>query len=238
MARIVARSVLRRMLLLGCAWSAAACGTATRNPVLDSYPAGVEGRTTVNYYDVHGRTYAELHADMRRLGPKILGGSFVGETRSPMSWTWRTESTGSTCSLRDVRVRVDAEIMLPRWTPPADADSSVVAEWKRFITALETHEAGHKDISARAGRDIKDQLRGLMGSCSQVSARANDIARRIIDDANRAQKRYDAETRHGLTQGTGFGPPPGGASRIHADSVAERVTRLLVRRLSTADRPA
>jgi predicted secreted Zn-dependent protease len=195
--------------------------------VLDTYPAGVEGRTSVTYYDVQGRTYAELHADMRRLGPKIYGSSFVGETRSPMTWSWRTQSaTGGSCSLRDIRVRVNAEILLPRWTPPADADSNLVAEWKRFIAALETHEAGHKDISARAGRDLKDQLRGLTGLCSQVGMRANDIARRIIDEATQAQKRYDAETRHGLTQGTGFGRAPAVVSGMRADSAAERIRRL------------
>jgi predicted secreted Zn-dependent protease len=53
------------------------------------------------------------------------------------------------CTLREVRVSVHAEIVLPRWTPPADADSSVVTEWTRFIAALETHEAGHKDIWPR-----------------------------------------------------------------------------------------
>lgn len=222
-------SVLHRLVLVGFALCAASCATTPRNPVLDSYPAGVEGRTSVIYYDVSGRTYAELHADMRRLGPKTYGNSYVGETRSPMSWSWRTESTtGGSCTLRDVRVRVNAEILLPRWTPPADADSSVVTEWKRFIAALETHEAGHKDISGRAGRDLKDQLRALTGPCSQVSMRANDIARRIIDDAAQAQKRYDAETRHGLTQGTGFGPAPAAGSGMRGDSAAELVTRLLV----------
>lgn len=205
------------------------CATTPRNPVLDKYPAGVEGRTSVVYYDVHGRTYAELHAEMRRLGPKNNGSSFVGETRSPMSWSWRTESvTGSGCTMRDVRVRVNAEILLPRWTPPADADSSVIVEWKRFIAALETHEAGHKDIAARAGRDLKDELRQLTGLCSQVSMRADDIARRIIDAASAAQKRYDAETRHGLTQGTGFGPAPAIAGAARTDSAAALVTRLLV----------
>jgi predicted secreted Zn-dependent protease len=221
--------MLRGLVLVSFASCVASCATATRNPVLDSYPAGVEGRTSVIYYDVHGRTYADLHADMRRLGPKTYGSSYVGETRSPMSWTWRTESTtGGSCTLRDIHVRVNAEILLPRWTPPADADSSVVAEWQRFIAALETHEAGHKDISARAGREIKDQLRGLMGLCSQVSTRANDLARRIINDATQAQRRYDAETRHGLTQGTGFGPAPAMMSVMRADSTAERITGLIV----------
>jgi len=200
--------MIRTLLLATIITVAAACASAPRNPVLDKYPAGVAGRTTVTYYDVHGSSYAELHADMRRQGPKINGTSFVGETFSPMSWTWRTESlSGGTCSLREVRVAVNAEILLPRWTPPPGVDSSVVTEWKRFIAALETHEAGHKDISARAGREIQDQLRGMSGPCSQVSMRANDLARAISDRANVEQKAYDAETRHGLTQGTVLGRP-------------------------------
>lgn len=217
------------MLLAGFAFHTVSCASTPRNPVLDRYPAGVEGRTSVTYYDVQGRTYAELHAEMRRLGPKISGGSYVGETRSPTTWSWRAESTpGGNCTLRDVRVHVSAEILLPRWAPPPDADSGVVAEWTRFIAALETHEAGHKDISARAGRDLKDQLRSLTGPCSQVSAQANSIAGRIMDEANLAQKRYDAETRHGLTQGTGFGPAPVVVRNARADSAADRVARLLV----------
>jgi len=236
----------------GATLALAACASAPRNPVLDKYPPSVEGHTSVSYYDVHGRTYAELHAEMRRLGPKNNGTSFVGETRSPMTWSWRAETiAGGSCTLRDVRVSVNAEILLPRWTPPADADTSVVTEWNRFIAALETHEAGHKDISAKAGRDIKDQLRALTGLCSQVSMRANDIAHQIIDRASAEQARYDAETQHGLTQGTGFGPRNAvvayrtsagtailarseemrarmEASRARADSEAARVTRLLV----------
>lgn len=223
-------SVLYRAALVAALVIATACASAPRNPVLDKYPAGVEGRTSVSYYDVHGRTLAELRADMRRLGPKIDGGSFVGETRSPMTWSWRTESVASgACSMRDVRVTVNAQILLPRWTPPSDADSTLVAEWKRFIGALETHESGHKDISTRAGRDLKDQLRALSGSCSLMGMRANDIARQIVDRANAQQKQYDAETRHGLTQGTGFRATNlVQESRADADSAAERVARLLV----------
>jgi predicted secreted Zn-dependent protease len=227
--------VLRTSSIALLTWCATSCASAPRNPVLDDYPAGVEGRTSVDYYDVTGRTYAELHADMRRLGPKNNGNSYVGETRSPMSWSWRAEASSGGCTLRNVRVRVDAQILLPRWTPPADVDSGIVTEWKRFITALETHEAGHKDISARAGRELKDQLRALTGMCSMVSMRANDIARRVIDAANVAQKRYDAETRHGLNQGTGFGPPRDVLTVSRADrpmsrgdSSAAQVARLLV----------
>jgi predicted secreted Zn-dependent protease len=183
-----------------------ACASAPRNPVLDKYPAGVAGRTTILYYDVHGRTFDELRADMRRLGPKVDGSSFVGETRSPMRWNWRTEATGpGTCSIRDVTVSVNAQITLPRWTPPPDTEPGLATEWTRFVAALETHEAGHKDISAKAGRDIVERLRGLSGICAQISTRANDLARVIVARASDEQRAYDTATRHGLTQGTTFG---------------------------------
>lgn len=182
------------------------CASTPRNPAFDTYPAGVMGHTTVVYYDVQGHTLDELRRDMRRAGPKIAGSSYVGETRSPMGWKWRLETTAtSQCTIREVTVSMNAEITLPRWNPPADADTALVAEWKRFLLALETHEAGHKDISARAGRDIVHKLRGMTGLCSQVGLLANEAARVIVDRATEEQREYDLSTRHGLTQGTSFG---------------------------------
>jgi predicted secreted Zn-dependent protease len=195
------RSVVAAMALLSIS-----CGSAKRNPVLDSYPASVSGSTSVLYYDVQGRTLGELHADMRKKGPKIDGNNFVGETRSPMRWRWRTESSGAgSCAIRDVTVYLNAQITLPRWTPPADAEPGLVTEWNRFLSALEAHEAGHKDISARAGKAIVDRLRGLSAPCSMLGTRANDLARDIFERAHAEQRTYDATTRHGLTQGTAFG---------------------------------
>ena len=215
---IMATTVAATATFLSVACTVLACASAPRNPVLDKYPAGVSGRTTVLYYDVHGRTFAEVRADMRRLGPKVDGTTFVGETRSPMRWSWRTESVGGTsCSIREVTVLVNAQITLPRWTPPPDSEPGLATEWKRFLTALETHEAGHKDISAKAGREIVERLRGLSGLCSQLSMRANDFARVIVERAQEEQRTYDVVTRHGLTQGTTFGPGrANGTSLINA----------------------
>lgn len=202
----MSRHCSQRWVAAALALLALACASAPRNPVLDKYPAGIDGRTTVLYYDVRGSTYAELRADMRAKGPKLDGTSFVGETRSPMGWRWKTESMGGmSCRIREVSVAVNARITLPRWTPPADTEPGLVAEWHRFLTALEVHEAGHKDISAKAGKEIIDQVRGLSGICAQINTRANDIARSIVERSSREQIAYDATTRHGITQGTSFG---------------------------------
>ncbi|MEP6619171.1 MAG: DUF922 domain-containing protein [bacterium] len=198
---------LRWSALAAVAGLGVACASAPSNPALDKFPPGVIGRTTVDYYDVQGRSFAELRAEMRRAGPKIADSSFVGETRSPMRWSWKTESSGpASCSIKDATVTVTAHILLPRWTPPADAEAGLVAEWERFTAALETHEAGHKDIAGKTAHDIAAGLRGLSTLCSQINTRASDIARVIVEKGDAQQKAYDAETRHGLTQGTSFGP--------------------------------
>jgi predicted secreted Zn-dependent protease len=185
-----------------------ACASAPRNAAFDKYPATVRGQTSVTYYDVHGRTYDELRDDMRRAGRRALGASFVGETRSPMKWNWRIERSGRAfCSIRDVTVSVSSQITLPRWTAPADPEPGLVTEWNRFITALEAHESGHKDISAKAGDEIVNRLRGFSGLCSQINSSASDIAREIVQRATDEQAAYDNETRHGATQGTTFTRP-------------------------------
>ena len=188
---------------------AAACASNPHNRVFDEFPASVNGHTDVIYYDVQGATFDELRRALRADGPKVDGRSFVGETRSPMKWNWRLESVGaSQCSIREVTVSVNTQVTLPRWRPPPEADPALVVEWNRFVHALETHESGHKDISARAGRDIVARLRGMTGSCSQINSNANEIARAIVEKASQDQIAYDAQTRHGLTQGTTFRSPP------------------------------
>jgi len=191
---------------VACTILSGACASAPHSPALDKYPRGVSGQTTVVYYDVHGRTVEELRADMERLGPRIDGASYVGETGSPMRWGWRTRSMGgASCTIHDVTVSLNAQITLPRWTPPSDAEPGLAAEWKRFVDAVEAHEAGHKDISAKAAREIIDRVQGLSGPCSQINMRGSDVARSIVERAHEQQQAYDAETRHGLTQGTLFG---------------------------------
>lgn len=202
--RTVLQPVCASYLIIGLL----ACATThPENPALDAFPAGVSGVTDVVYYDVHGRTAGELVADMRRLGPKSeTGGSFFGETLSPLRWQWRVRSQGATCALADVRVHVTSQIVLPRWTPPADTVPGLFGQWKEFLAALETHEVGHKDISGRAAAEIIRRLDALNTFCSSLNDETRRITDGIVARSRAEQVRYDADTRHGATQGAVFPP--------------------------------
>ena len=194
-----------------------ACATThPENPALDAWPAGVSGETEVVYYDVHGRTAAELIADMRRFGPKSATGTiYYGETHTPLSWEYRTRSDGSMCSLRDIRMHASAKITLPAWRPPVDTMSGLWADWKQSMAGLELHEIGHKDISARYALVIMRKLREVNTFCSSF----NDEARRVTDallvQLRVEHEHYDRDTRHGLTQGSAF--PPRRAAPVPPD---------------------
>src|SRR5262249_29721162 len=107
-----------------------------------------------------------------------------------------------------VSVYIRSEITLPRWTPPPDAPPALVEQWKQFLAALETHEIGHKDISARAARDVLTAIRRLDTMCPSFGAEAKRATDGIVARLRVEQATYDAETRHGATQGATFPPRP------------------------------
>ena len=185
-----------------------ACATThLENPALDAWPAGVSGETEVVYYDVHGRTAAELRADMRRLGPKSENGTiWSGETHTPLSWEYRTRSDGSMCTIRDIRMHASAKIILPRWTPPNDTVPGLWADWKQSMAGLELHEIGHKDISARYALLIIRKLREVNTFCSSVNGEARRVTDALFVQLRNEHERYDRDTRHGQTQGSAFPP--------------------------------
>lgn len=196
----------------------AACASTPRSASgIEQYPDGVNGITHIEYYEVVGRTAAELTAEMRLKGPKDAEGrAFSGLTKSPFTWRYTTRAEGQSCYATSVRVTMYTDVFLPRWIPPDDVVPGLIAQWKQSMAALEVHEAGHKDISARYAKDIRDKIIGLHTLCYNFAVEANRLSNSIVADMRTAQIKYDADTRHGLTQGTGFPPRP------RPDSLAER----------------
>ncbi len=190
-------------LLLVCA------GAANRASAFQQYPEGVNGVTHVEYYEVHGRTVAEVAADLRRLGPKdAQGRARAGFASSPLRWTYSKRSNGRECNAFTVRVTVSTDIVLPKWVPPADTVPGLLALWNQSMAALTVHENGHKDISVRYAKLIRDQIAAMRAPCRSFSVNADSASNRLVGEMRAAQVRYDAETLHGVTQGTGFPPRP------------------------------
>jgi predicted secreted Zn-dependent protease len=185
----------------------AACGPKhLENPAVEVSVPGLNGSTNISYYDIHGRTAQELVMEMRQLGPKSAAGAFFGETLSPMHWEWRSKSYGGSCELTNLQVHVVSNMTLPRWTPPADTVPGLAEQWRTFLAALETHEIGHQDISARGARDVERALQRYTGNCATLASDVRRVTDPIMERVRVEQIQYDATTRHGMTQGATFPP--------------------------------
>jgi predicted secreted Zn-dependent protease len=184
---------------------ALAAGCAS-TPSLDvgRIPPDVGVVATIRFYPVSAATLQQLRAEMRTVGPVAGGRRWPGTTHTRVRWTFRYLRRGTGCALQNVRVRVTAEIRLPRWEPEEAPDSATLAWWQEFNARLLEHERGHVRVAVDGAREIAETLRRLEGgvSCDGLGMRANDAAQLILFRLRQRQVEYDLDTRHGARQPT------------------------------------
>lgn len=198
--------------LLGLLLSALPVGPALAqgSPADVTLPSEIRTDERVIRYRVTGSTPAELRSSMLASGPEETGGAWYGYTTWHVRWRFEYAPSGGLCRMEEVNVRFRSRIQLPRWDPPTDAEDHTVSAWRDFVAALREHEYGHRDIGARAARDILERLRSLSARrCDGMSERANSEAHGILDLYRLKEDRYDRTTSHGETQGAVW-PPRGG----------------------------
>jgi predicted secreted Zn-dependent protease len=89
-------------------------------------------------------------------------------------------------------------VALPRWTPPADADPELVAEWAAWHGRLRWHEQGHVDVVHAFATGAEERLRAA--GCAGIDAEGAAM----MAGVRRAQADYDAATGSGHAQGARF----------------------------------
>jgi predicted secreted Zn-dependent protease len=172
-------------------------------PTLD-LPSNVSEESQISWYPITGSTLSDLRAQMRLLGPRDGQAVRAGYTHGYTYWHVNFTNDAGNCLMRTVQVTVYDTVTLPLWTPPANADPSVVAEWSRFVTMLGRHEEGHREIMAGGAQQIARTLASLPphASCPDLLADANAQGHAILTSTQNRQVAYDDETNHGLRHGT------------------------------------
>ncbi|HVH09017.1 MAG TPA: DUF922 domain-containing protein [Gemmatimonadales bacterium] len=211
---------MRRGILAGAAGLGFACGSSSPEPGAppppEAAPAAaaaaalrpaITGR--VQYYDIDGTSPGELREQIKRLGPRDEGAPRDALTVWNLEWAYHeaTGPSGGSCGLRDVRVTLDLETTLPRWTPPQGASPSLVQTWRTYLDHVKVHEAGHRRIAEQNARDLMNALTALRGTtCKEAWDQASPTAERIVSEGRVKNRAYDLETKHGQTQGVVLGP--------------------------------
>lgn len=152
-------------------------------------------------YPVYGRTIRELAAQANQAQD---GWAAYANWRTDWQFWWL--DSGTSCDITEGEVELQARITYPEWSPPAGVARGVVARWERFLDDLTVHELGHITIALQGADAIDEMFDGGLTAttCGEVERSADRAATRLHDRFERANRRYDASTDHGVAQGTGL----------------------------------
>jgi len=174
-----------------CCWSLASVGFA-----LDD-----EG-PNYSYYVATAVPDRSLRSILNAASPIHHDGRvFFGNTDWHVQWNmWWSEQPRGSCRITGVKAKISGTIMLPKLINPT------VVQQNRFDTlaaALRVHELGHYEIGKKAAADIESGILAMapMDTCAALKAAADELATETLDEYRAVERKYDADTDHGRTQG-------------------------------------
>jgi predicted secreted Zn-dependent protease len=187
---------------LFCLWFLSGCATIPpiqgANPI--RLPAGISYRERLQTYRVAGTDRASIGQGILAL--PINGQRFAGSYKWNMAWRYQTRARDAICYMSQATVAIDATITLPEWSAPAGADPALVDDWKRYATALTSHEAGHRELVLTGAKRVQRALLDVSPQpCGSMQASARQAAQSQMEEIRKEDARYDQTTRHGATQG-------------------------------------
>ncbi len=168
-------------------------------------PIRVE-RSTV-YYDIVGRTAADLRTAMDARGPVGPNGRRGDAyTTWRVSWHYRYSAADGTCRLTQLDVSFAVAFTFPRWVDEEKASQGLQGRWRTYLKALTAHEDGHAEIGRRAAGRVADLRRqvGIHATCQALEDAIKRAAGTVLDEERRTELQYDKDTDFGRTQGARF----------------------------------
>jgi predicted secreted Zn-dependent protease len=159
------------------------------------------------YYNVSGNSAAELRASMNAARPATSDGvRHDGVTTWKIRWRYRTAAARNRCDVTSFDATEEIVETIPKWVNESDASPALVAQWRAFVTALVAHESGHVANAFEALDVIRQAGRGVMSqsNCADLGRLIDQTGNALIAQYKEKDRKYDADTQHGRTQGVRF----------------------------------
>jgi predicted secreted Zn-dependent protease len=148
-----------------------------------------------SYFTIAGRTAEDLDNELSRRGPltKSTGFRHPGATEIKFGGEITYLETDRRCSVGEVKVTLSTKIILPRWKNRSQANGSLGVIWDTLAADIKRHEERHAEIARTYARTLEAMLRDLApaSDCTQMEKRVSETTRRIVDDHDKEQLRFD-----------------------------------------------
>jgi len=188
-----------------------ACG-GPKSPPESPYKAGQSSKkvaltVTLETYEVSGETALELAEQMTEKGPRgSEGEAFDAYTTWWFTWPHDSVETDEGCTAEGVGVTLKLIYEMPLAAADQTWDAALTRKWRKFTSALWSHELGHGDLALTQAEELQTQLEALPAAadCNALRATVDELGDQAMDAHNAAQRAYDDETSHGRTQGAVF----------------------------------
>lgn len=152
------------------------------------------------YYPVQPSSKEQLYDAVDLATPiKINGSVFHGYTQWNISWNFRWIDTGSRCKMKKVNTKLKLEYTLPKLS---STDKQIKAIWHKWYANFEQHEMKHGMYAKEAAEQVNKQLSSMRSrrDCATLSADANRLGNKILEQSRVDNDHYDKRTSHGRTE--------------------------------------
>jgi len=159
--------------------------------------ADVKVEVAQSTYELRGLSREAIHDDLHRVGKKDGDGVIEGEVNDDLGWKLKFVAEEGSCRVASDEITLKLSVTMPVWLDEASADQAVRTVWNSYYQDLKAHEDGHKTIAVDAAQQINKLTHGAkaVGPCKALEESLNTAARQIVDTAEKAQDKHDAEAK-------------------------------------------
>ncbi|MBS4095743.1 MAG: DUF922 domain-containing protein [Sulfuricella sp.] len=163
---------------------------------------------TIRRYEVRGFTLNQLSEFVAKNSPLLdeQGKAWGGRCRWDITWKFRYDQSPQRCAIASFSLRLANVIYMPGWVNRSAAPKEVQTTWDRYERALRRHEDGHRDNGVAATYEMANRVRAIIpqADCDSLNREIALVGARVTEEYRARDKKFDADTDHGRTQGVKF----------------------------------
>ena len=150
--------------------------------------------TEIVYFDVVGRTPAEIYRNILDRGPRVGGSKALASIGTRAIQDGGMAQDGDHCALTDYTISLQFVISRPRIVNEDVLSDADRASWRDMNAFIEAHENQHKDVWNVCAAELHDKMSALKPpTCAELAETADGMWRQMLADCDARQRSYDAE---------------------------------------------